>query len=1045
MPQASDLHCSQTLAVKAVLKRTTHMSFLIVHLSDFHFKSAADSVADRALAVKQAVIAKVPAPEACFLVLSGDIANTGDPEEYETATRFINGLTTGLTDSGLSNVHVVAVPGNHDLNLRTENDTRQLVLASPEAYLSKPINFSGTNYTSIVAVQDDFFRLESSLSGKNFLSGKERLYYQREFKVGGTLFLFHCFNTAWLSRRNEIQAKLFVPAEVLTDSTPSEVALSIAVFHHPYNWLNADNQRLLKAFVEKNTDVVLIGHEHEGDLERHVSIKGMGLDYLRAPAFNDPAVPKNGFQVLVVDFQNQTQDVSVFEWTGTRFTETETASWALHRNAARPSSPFALRAEFMKSLRDMGTGFQHPRCVPPQCELKLRDLYVYPDLAHERIDKTRESNETIFSHLLPRFLRDNPKLLVYGADDCGKTSLARILYEDLTDNGLLPVLLMGEQLKAINKDSALVKVLSGAIVEQYETSSAEPYLQLDSSRKAIIIDGFEKAKLTRQGQIALLSLVQQRFGTIVVFASDIFRFQDITATARGNPFNGYERCTIREFGRFHRLKLIRAWLSIGRETSDESDGLSKRVLETDKTISTLMGKNVLPHYPVTILTILQILESKETANTANGAYGYMYEVLLKSALARINPKDVDEKITYISGIGYYLFHAKQPVLTEEELRQVHDTYCARYDMVRDFSKVIADLLKAEVLVESRGNFRFKYPYEYYYSTAKYFQDHHSSTRVELFSVADHIYGEANANVLIFYVYLTKDEELINHLVEGAKKIYAGFAPCDIENDVEFINRLAKMKPPPLILEYGGASDHRDEHNRKQDAAEAEASALVQDDLDVVYNDQLHEIIKISIALKTLQVLGQVLRNFTGSLEGPLKFNITKECYALGLRTLAAVLSIPYKDLEGIRQYLGGLIAERTGITDTDELATKTDDAIVWLGIAWSFGTVKRITYAVGHGDLTKTYKKILEESNNLSNQVIDVAIKLEHFPRIPERELGGLESRVKDNYFAYSLVRDLVADHLYLNEIEFPVMQKLGAKWNIVVSEPKFLENRSKK
>jgi predicted MPP superfamily phosphohydrolase len=1021
------------------------MSFLIVHLSDFHFKSSTDSVADRALAVKQAILAKVPAPNACFLVLSGDIANTGDSEEYEGAARFIKGLTSGLIDSGLSNVYVVAVPGNHDLNLRTENDTRQLVLAAPEAYLSKPINFDGANYTSIVAVQDDFFRLESSISGQHFRSGKERLHYQREFTVGDTSFVFHCFNTAWLSRRNEIQAKLFIPADVLTGSTPSEAALSIAVFHHPYIWMNADNQRLLKAFVEKNTDVVLTGHEHEGDLERHVSIKGIGLDYLRAPAFNDPEVPKNGFQVLVVNFQNQTQDVSVFEWTGTRFTETETACWALHRNAGRPSNPFALRAEFLKELRDMGTGFQHPRCVPPQCELKLRDLYVYPDLMHERLDRTRENNETIYSVSLPSFLRNNPKLLVYGTDDCGKTSLARILYEDLTDKGFLPVLLRGDQLKGTSRDSALVKVLSGAIVEQYETRSAEPYLQTDNLRKAVIIDGFEKAKLTREGQINLLNLMQQRFGTIVIFASDILRFQDIASTAQGNPFHGYEKCTIREFGRYHRLRLIRAWLSIGRETSDEAEDISKRVLETDKTISTLLGKNVLPHFPVTILTLLQILESKETANTANGAYGYMYEVLLKSALARVNPKDVDEKITYISGIGYYMFHAKQPVLTEEELRQVHDEYCVRYDMVRDFSKVIADLLKAEVLVESRGSFRFKYPYEYYYSTAKYFQDHSSTSRAELFSVADHIYGEANANVLIFYVYLTKDEELINHLIEGAKQVYAGFKPCDIENDVEFINKLAKMKPPPLILEYGGASDHRDEHNRKQDAAEAEAGVLIQDDLDVVYNDQLHEIVKISIALKTLQVLGQVLRNFTGSLEGPLKFSITKECYALGLRMLAAVLSIPSKDLEGIRQYLGGLIAERTGITDKEELATKTDDAIVWLGVAWSVGTVKRITYAVGHGDLTKTYMKILKESNSLPNQVIDVAIKLEHFPRIPERELNGLESRVKDNYFAYNLVRDLVADHLYLNDIEFPVMQKLGAKWDILVSEPKFLDNRSKK
>ena len=133
------------------------------------------------------------------------------------------------------------------------------------------------------------------------------------------------------------------------------------------------------------------------------------------------------------------------------------------------------------------------------------------------------------------------------------------------------------------------------------------------------------------------------------------------------------------------------------------------VIRLDKTISTVLGKNVLPHHPVTILTMLQILEGTDTTNTANGAYGYMYEVLLKSALAKVNPQDVDEKITYISGIGYAMFRAEQPMLTEEELRQTHTEYCDRYDMIRDFSRMTADLINAEVLVESRKMYRFNSP------------------------------------------------------------------------------------------------------------------------------------------------------------------------------------------------------------------------------------------------------------------------------------------------------------------------------------------------
>jgi predicted MPP superfamily phosphohydrolase len=1025
------------------------MAILLVQLSDIHFHWPEDGVASRVTALKQALISKIPRADACFILLSGDIANSGASEEYAIAKRFIDELRSSLNDAGISRVEIVAIPGNHDLNLQNEPDTRQLILESPDAYLRKGVDFLGLNFDAIISVQDDFFRFESSVSGQPILKNPEKLYYRRHYQVGSQTIVFHCFNTAWLSRRHELQAKLYLPETIFAYNTPRETTLSVAMFHHPYNWLNAENQRFLKNFVERQADVVLTGHEHEAGVDRRLSIKGQGLDYIQAPAFSDPKIPENGFQILVADFDQKSQQIVTFNWDGSRFTETDSANWTLHRNSLRPANPFDLRAEFVAELQDMGTGFRHPRCVPPQCELQLRDLYIYPDFQHQRLDKVLAKDggviKTIRGNQFTEFLDTHRNTLIFGADDCGKTSFARILFEDLTAKDFIPLLLKGEELRGANKDSALVKVISRSVVEQYAASSPEPYLQANKDRKVVIIDDFGKAKLSKEAQTTVIDLLQGRFGGTVILASDLVQIQDMTKAGNSEPFFGFERCTMKEFGKFHRQKLIRAWLSLGLEDSEEVENIDKTVIQTDKTLSTLLGKNVLPHHPVTILTLLQMLESKETTNTANGAYGYMYEVLLKSALAKVNPKDVDEKITYISGIGHAMFRAKQPVLTEEELRKAHLDYCDRYDMVRDFPKMIADLLNAEVLIESKNSYRFKYPYGFYYSTAKYFQSRGAASRQELYNMADHIYGEVNANVLIFYVYLTKDEELIRHIVANARRIYANLKPCDMQQDVEFINKLSTTKPPPLELECGEADNHRDDHNRKQDTAEEQSSFVTTDDVDVTYDEKLQEIVKITIAFKTLQILGQVLRNFTGSLEGPLKLDITKECYALGMRTLTAILSIAGSDIDAMRQYLGSLIAERSGITDKQELASKTNDAIVWLGTAAAFGSVKRISYAVGHSDLTNTYGRVLEQNGELSTQVIDAAIKLDHFERVPDKELNKLEGRVQKNNFAHTVVRDLVADYLYLYSVDFPTMQKLGAKWNISVSAPKFLTNRSKK
>jgi hypothetical protein len=169
----------------------------------------------------------------------------------------------------------------------------------------------------------------------------------------------------------------------------------------------------------------------------------------------------------------------------------------------------------------------------------------------------------------------------------------------------------------------------------------------------------------------------------------------------------------------------------------------------------------------------------------------LYEVLIKTALAGVSgsAKDVDLQVTYLSKIAYSMFTTKESVLTELEFRTAHDEYCAKYDIVRDCSKMISDFRKAEILIESQIGFSFKYPYIFYYFVAKYFQENATAFRTELHDIADHIYNETNANVLIFYVYLTKDSELIGWITQNAKRIYDEYKPCDMEGDIDFVNKL----------------------------------------------------------------------------------------------------------------------------------------------------------------------------------------------------------------------------------------------------------------
>ena len=52
--------------------------------------------------------------------------------------------------------------------------------------------------------------------------------------------------------------------------------------------------------------------------------------------------------------------------------------------------------------------------------------------------------------------------------------------------------------------------------------------------------------------------------------------------------------------------------------------------------------------------------------------------------------------------------------------------------------------------------------------------------------------------------------------------------------------------------------------------------------------------------------------------------------------------------------------------------------------------VKKISYSVGSEKLKKTYQAVLEECDTKSIGVIDIAIKLDHFRHIPQREIANM-------------------------------------------------------
>ena len=108
------------------------MSVVLLHLSDIHIKSDNDPILDRGLAIAACTFSSLPFASHVFIVVTGDIAFSGETFQYALADKFFHDIQDGIKKECGCLVIFVMVPGNHDCNFQRDSGVRKLVVKNLE-------------------------------------------------------------------------------------------------------------------------------------------------------------------------------------------------------------------------------------------------------------------------------------------------------------------------------------------------------------------------------------------------------------------------------------------------------------------------------------------------------------------------------------------------------------------------------------------------------------------------------------------------------------------------------------------------------------------------------------------------------------------------------------------------------------------------------------------------------------------------------------------------------------------------------------------------
>ena len=155
------------------------------------------------------------------------------------------------------------------------------------------------------------------------------------------------------------------------------------------------------------------------------------------------------------------------------------------------------------------------------------------------------------------------------------------------------------------------------------------------------------------------------------------------------------------------------------------------------------------------------------------------------------------------------------------------------------------------------------------------------------------------------------------MLEAASQLFQDYKECEFSDDIGFLNelmifnkewKLQNTDPTENRKRMLEVRDEVEERRRDDDTFDQNEEVS---SVDMKLEDkQFKELININAAFKTIQIMGQILRNFGGSTPGDLKYELARNCNALGLRILSCFLRLLGESKDILIEKLMGYIKQK---------------------------------------------------------------------------------------------------------------------------------------
>ncbi len=1023
------------MAANSVLGATSRA--LLIQLSDIHFLKPSDAVLKRTVEIAAAVQPLLPLATRVILAVTGDIAQAGKLAEYELAKGFINAIATDIKSRHGEAPDIITVPGNHDADFdspRTRVRTRVLKTLSAEPASSIELE----DVEECVSIFDAYEAFATDIETSDAVIHSP-IWRTFTIGVGSNSLQVHCVNNAWSCEIRTEPGSLGFPTKIHRGCTDATGALRILLMHHPAHWIASRQYREFRRFTRECAEICFTGHEHESNAgSNRDSETGLTL-YVEGAVLQERGDPNlSGFNVSLIDFQANTIETTEFSWNGSVY---QSGSEPFVQVLPIRANVVNLKSEWLDFITDLGSNVAHPA----REQLDLADLYVYPELEQEN---DGDENPIIASSkdISQELASDTASTLVKGDQSSGKTALLKRLYVDGLERELYPIYINGARLKS-SAERDIQRLIERCAGEQYAPDSLAKVLQAKPEKRVLLLDNLDRCEFPDRYMSSVLAYLDKQFLKIVATVDSAFDLKEALLTADLSSLRAFVQLRLLEFGFRLRLELVSKWFGLDakKQRPEQEAELA------DKIISRVVGRGLIPSYPIYVLILLQSMEVGRTGELENSALGHYYEYMILQTLGpKVRQDHVHEILNYCSQFAWFLCSVNKERVSDRELRGFHDAFERRFDLEIKFEDRKRMLLETNLFLELGDEVGFRYPYSYFFFLGRYLAKNLQNEETLRFirRCCDNLHVRENGNAMLFLAHHSNDPLVFDALREAVDSRFVEIAPLQFQQDTEALDKMVDQAPV-LVFNEGKRKDGREkaqveDQRIEQTFDDAANGGFDAESTSAEKQEALKLLAEINGLIKGIELLGMTLKANFGSIDTETKQKLIDSLFKGGLRGLRVFVEAFSAVPDHIIAELGAALDDLSSSNTADRERAVKVKVFQVIG-RFSFWFIRRIGSAVGSKSMTPAIKRYVDNNDTIANQLVGMTSSLETPDRIPFQDLRKLNERVSKQAFAQSVLRWIVLTRIYMYKTVDAEKQQVFQELNIQVSTQHAIDYKTRK